>query len=102
MVIYHIISPQDWEAVRTSEFFSVPSLSEEGFIHCCFEDQIDAVIARYYSDREELVILEIDAGSLSSKLVCEPSTGGETYPHVYGPIDVGAVRNAETRRPKAS
>ena len=67
------------------------SLAAEGFIHCSYEDQLDGVIERYYADRNELVILTIDTEKLSARLVAEPSTGGEIYPHIYGPLPLAAV-----------
>lgn len=97
MFIYHIVLPEKWESVKNGSSYSAASLDTEGFIHCSYDHQLDGVIGRYYSDAPELVILKIEVGKLSSKLVSEPSTGGELYPHIYGPIDRDAVISAETR-----
>jgi uncharacterized protein (DUF952 family) len=37
------------------------------------------------------LILKIDPEKLTSKLVNEPSTNNEIYPHIYGPINREAV-----------
>jgi len=77
--------------------FEAESLDSEGFIHCSYGHQLDGVIGRYYSDAPELVVLKLDIGKLTSKLVSEPSTGGEAYPHIYGPINLDAVVEVRTR-----
>ena len=102
MFIYHIVLPEDWEIWKERSFYEAPSLLTEGFIHCSFEEQLESVISRYYASAPELVVLKITSEKLTSKLVAEPSTGGEIYPHVYGPIDISAVVEAERRSNKAS
>lgn len=97
MKIYHIVLPDVWADFRGSDY-EAESLAAEGFIHCSFEDQLDAVLKRYYDGRDEIVILEIDATKLDSKLVVEPSTGGENYPHVYGTINRDAIVGTEKRK----
>ena len=98
MFIYHIALPEIWEQVRTEPLYRHESLAAEGFIHCSYEDQLDGVIGRYYADAEELVVLTIDTDRLAARLVAEPSTGGEIYPHIYGPLNMSAVVNADVRR----
>ena len=96
MKIYHIVLPDGWAAF-VGTHYEAESLASEGFIHCSFEDQLDAVLKRYYSGRDEVVLLKIDPDKLDSKLVVEPSTGGENYPHVYGPINRDAIVKSERK-----
>lgn len=97
MKIYHIVLPEVWDSFAGIQY-EAESLASEGFIHCSFEDQLDAVLKRYYSGRDEVVILEIDPVKLDSKLVVEPSTGGENYPHIYGTINRDAIVATENRK----
>ena len=90
MLIYHIVLPNVWAAF-SGDFLSAASLADEGFIHCSFSEQLDGVIGRYYSGTDLVMILEIDSDKLTSKLVEESSTGGEIYPHIYGPINREAI-----------
>ena len=53
------------------------------------------MLQRYYSEVDKIVVLKIDIAKLTSKLVSEPSTGGEVYPHIYGPINMDAVAEIE-------
>jgi len=96
MLIYHIVISDVWETFH-DVCYEAESLATEGFIHCSFADQLDAVLKRYYADAKAVTILEIDTSKLDSKLVVEPSTGGENYPHVYGPINIEAVMSTENR-----
>ena len=97
MFIYHILLPEKWETVKHNSTYAAESLENEGFIHCSYDDQLEGVIERYYPDAPEVVILKLDINKLTSKLVSEPSTGGEVYPHIYGPINLGAVVSADAR-----
>jgi uncharacterized protein (DUF952 family) len=74
------------------------SLETEGFIHCSFEDQLDGVIGRYYAGVDEVVVLTIDTDRLMSRVLNEPSTGNEIYPHIYGPINRDAIVQAVRRQ----
>ena len=100
MLIFHIVVPGK-AVISDDMILTTESLESEGFIHCSYEHQLDGVIERYYSDEPRLVILKISANKLKSKWVSEPSTGGEEYPHVYGPINLNAVVHAEVRKKEA-
>lgn len=96
MIVYHIVLPDDWAAFDT-DLYRAKSLETEGFIHCSFAEQLDGVIERYYAGVDEIVILEIETDALMSRLVKEPSTNDEIYPHIYGPINRAAIVS-ETKR----
>ncbi len=96
MLIYHIVLPEVWAAFD-SGLYRHPSLDSEGFIHCSFADQIEGVLGRYYSNESEVVILEIESDRLMSRMIKEPSTNREIYPHIYGPINRDAIV-AETKK----
>jgi uncharacterized protein (DUF952 family) len=68
------------------------TLAEEGFVHCSFAEQLPSTAARFFGDLEEVVVLRIDPAKVAAPVVTEDLYGsGEDFPHVYGPIDVGAV-----------
>lgn len=90
MLIYHIVLPDIWAAFVTG-IYRHASLADEGFIHCSFAGQLDGVIARYYSGEERVIVLEIESDRLMSRMIKEPSTNSEIYPHIYGPINRDAI-----------
>ncbi len=97
MLIYHIVLPDVWANFETG-IYRHASLADEGFIHCSFADQLDAVIERYYSAAESVVVLEIDSDRLMSRTISEPSTNNELYPHIYGPVNRDAIVSVNVRR----
>lgn len=70
-----------------------PSLESEGFIHFSFAEQLAATAGRHYAGRTDLIVLRTDPTKLlDSPLIVEDSYGsGQSYPHLYGPLPVGAV-----------
>ena len=91
-IIYHVTTAAEWNAAKKKGFYVSPSLDNEGFIHCSEENQIAGVLERYFKEKDGLVKLVIDTDKLKSRYVQEwsPSTE-DTFPHVYGPINVEAV-----------
>jgi len=99
-VIFHIATASDWRAARRTGTYTTSTrgrtLEQEGFIHCSRSEQWPAVRERWYADvTEPLVLLAVDPEKLTSPVVEESADpGGETFPHVHGPIDVDAVVRA--------
>ena len=98
MLIYHIVLPKVWEEFKDKEFYEAESLKAEGFIHCSFAEQLDAVLERYYRDAGDVLVLTIEPEKLTSRLVNEPSTNNEIYPHIYGKINRDAIVETAKRR----
>ena len=91
-VIYHIALAGEWNKAIQTGFYEHPSLKDEGFIHCSLEEQIPAVLERYFEGQTDLVKLVIDTDKLTSKHIFAWSkTAADTYPHIYGPINADAV-----------
>lgn len=97
MFIYHIVLPEVWERFKDRPSYQPESLATEGFIHCSYPGQLEAVLERYYRNAEKVLILKIDTDKLLSKLVKEPSTNDEMYPHIYGRLNHNAVVGIEER-----
>jgi uncharacterized protein (DUF952 family) len=91
-IIYHITTKEAWNQAIQNGAYITPSLNEEGFIHCSQENQIAGVLDRYFSGKQDLMKLVIDTDKLNVKFIFEwsPSTS-DTFPHVYGPINLDAV-----------
>ena len=97
MTIYHIVLPQKWNSLELDAAYVADSLEMEGFIHCSYHHQLGAVLKRYYANVKEVIILSIDTERLTSRLVEEPSTNNEVYPHIYGPINRDSIIDVKTR-----
>jgi glutathione S-transferase len=100
-VIYHLALLSDWVAAQEAGDYRVSTLGvtleQEGFIHASRADQWEPVRERFYADvTEPLVLLVIDPARLTSELRVDfVAAAGDSFPHVYGPINLDAV--VETR-----
>jgi uncharacterized protein (DUF952 family) len=92
-IIYHVTTAAEWKAAQEKGRYESASLANEGFIHCSQDEQVKGVLERYFSGKKDLVKLVIDTGKLSSPFIYEwsPSTA-DTFPHIYGPINLEAVK----------
>jgi uncharacterized protein (DUF952 family) len=88
--IYHILAPSDWQA-ESDQPYEAESLKTEGFIHCSNRDQVARVANLFYATVGELLVLCINADVLGDRLRDEDPGVGETFPHVYGPIERSGV-----------
>ena len=90
--IFHIADRDAWAAARRTGRYEPPSLTAEGFIHCSSAVQVVVVANRWYRERSPLLLLTVDVDAVADSLVHEESEPGETFPHLYGPLPVAAVR----------
>jgi uncharacterized protein (DUF952 family) len=99
-IIYHIITKQAWLQNLQLPAIRHESLDLEGFIHCCYAEQIDFIIANYFKNEMEVFIIGIQVSKLDHEVKVEASSNGELFPHIYGPINRSAIDNWEIRNKK--
>ena len=98
-VIYHIAFAKAWEDAKQKGYYEHPTLKSEGFIHCSLDNQVAGVLERYFQGEKDLIKLVIDTDKLTSKHIFDWSKSTEdTYPHIYGPINLDAVIGVEQIR----
>ena len=106
--IYHITTAEAWRAAREASVYRAESLDTEGFIHCSTEQQVADTATRYFPGATDLVVLCVDVSLLHGEVRYEDTSGhGQLFPHIYGPIDLVAVRsvvepNAERQTARSS
>lgn len=107
MQIFHLALQSAWDEAQEAGSYRVSTLGldldDVGFIHCSQASQVDGVHDRFYGGvAEPVVLLTIDTDLLTSQWQLDDVPGQEhPFPHVYGPIDVGAVVAAEPFVPAA-
>jgi uncharacterized protein (DUF952 family) len=90
--ILHVTPRGAWERAVAEGEYRGDTLETEGFIHCCLPGQLAGVISRYFHGLTGLVVLRIRPERLTSPLRWESPPGStETFPHLYGPLNLGAV-----------
>ena len=92
-IIYKISDVALWnEAKRLGVFTGAPVDVADGFIHFSTAAQAAETAARHFAGRADLVLVAVDADALGAGLRHEPSRGGALFPHLYGTLQLAAVR----------
>jgi uncharacterized protein (DUF952 family) len=95
--IYKILPRYLWhEAERSGVFRGSEVDLRDGFIHFSAAEQAVETAAKHFAGQRDLVLLRVDAGKLDARLKWEPSRGGALFPHLYGELDVKAVRQIDS------
>ncbi len=92
-MLFHIIASDAWAEAEERGEYRPPSLQTDGFIHLSAKSQILRPANLLYSGRRDLQLLVIDPDTLTSKVIFEPGSHGESedFPHLYGPLNLDAV-----------
>jgi uncharacterized protein (DUF952 family) len=90
--IYKICPRLAWaEAEKTGVFTGAPVDIADGYIHFSAAHQVRETAARHFRGQPDLILAAIDAESLGEALKWELSRGGDSFPHLYGPLPMSAV-----------
>ena len=91
--IYKICPAVLWrEAERAGLFRGSAVDLRDGFIHFSTAAQLAETAAKHFAGERDLLLVAVDVGALGHRLEWEPSRGGDLFPHLYGPLELGAVR----------
>ena len=92
-MVYKICPASAWrEAERQGVYRGGPDDVRDGFIHFSSAAQVEATARKHYFGQKELCLVEVEAGALGAALRWERSRNSELFPHLYGELDLGAVR----------
>ena len=90
-IILHITKREQWEKAKLEGVYRGDTLDSQGFIHCSTNQQIVKVANTVYRAQRGLVLLCIDTNRVKSEIEYESAGSEELYPHIYGPLNTGAV-----------
>ncbi len=90
-LILHIAKREEWERAMALGVYKADSLRSRGFIHCSYPSQLVKVANHLYRGQKGLVLLCIESNRVHVDVREEGPTGEETYPHVYGPLNLDSV-----------
>ena len=92
-LVYKICPAAAWhDAKLMGRYHGSADDARDGFIHFSTVDQLAGTLDRHYRGQRDLVLIAVDADALGDALRWEPSRGGELFPHLYGDLDLVAVR----------
>ena len=92
--IYKICPASAWrEAERQGVYRGSADDIRDGFIHFSAASQVEGTAKKHFAGQTGLFLIAVDADALGDALRWERSRNDELFPHLYGELDLGAVRN---------
>jgi uncharacterized protein (DUF952 family) len=93
--IYKILSVADWEAAqRAGRFEGSADDRRDGFIHFSDGETVIGTARKYFAGQSGLMLLAVDPALLAD-LRWERSRDDALFPHLYGPLELDAVAQAD-------
>lgn len=91
--IYKIAPRALWqEAEAAGRFEGAPVDIADGYIHFSTLAQVAETARRHFAGQDDLVLVAVRTDALDpAALRWEPSRGGALFPHLYMPLELGAV-----------
>lgn len=91
-LIYKIAPASLWrKAQDKGRFDGAPVDIDHGYIHFSTAEQAEATAAKYFSGKDDLLLIAVDTKRLGDGLRFEPSHGGALFPHLYADLPLDAV-----------
>lgn len=92
MMIYKILRPAEWadlQAAGSSK--GAPVDLADGFVHFSTAAQLGTTLTKHFASEGDLLLLACDAAVFGDDLRWEPSRGGDLFPHLYRPLELGDI-----------
>jgi uncharacterized protein (DUF952 family) len=97
-VLLHIVSEADW--AKVDDAYRPNSVEIEGFIHCSTLDNVLIPANERFLGRQDLLMLVIDQALVTAAVIAEDcEERGIMFPHIYGPLDLEAVKHVLPFKP---
>src|ERR1700736_386768 len=91
-IVYKIMSALELNQMRhDGEFFGSPADLADGYIHLSCGSQLAATLDKHFIGVDGLMLVAVDLSRLGETVRWEPARGGQLFPHIYGPLPIGAV-----------
>jgi uncharacterized protein (DUF952 family) len=95
--IYKICPASVWrEAERQGVYRGSAEDARDGYIHFSTSAQVAETARKFFAGQIGLFLVEVDADALGPELRWERSRNDELFPHLYGELDLGAVRGVQS------
>jgi uncharacterized protein (DUF952 family) len=91
-IVYKVMSAAEAQQMqRDGVFHGSPADIADGYIHLSCGSQLVETLDKHFSGVDGLVLAAVDLLRLGDTVRWEPSRGGQLFPHIYGPLPIGAV-----------
>ena len=90
--VYKVLTLQEWEGASKTGVVITDLDQKDGFIHLSSASQLNITLALYFSQEEQVVLLQIKESEIAKDLTHEISEkrGGE-FAHLYGELSTKKI-----------
>lgn len=96
----------DWPMGPDHDHYRPDSYAADGFVHLSTPEQVSLPANRIFAGRDDVLLLVLDPDLLGAPVRWEPGVPDDPqsmrFPHLYGPVPVGAVRRVVAYRRDAN
>jgi uncharacterized protein (DUF952 family) len=93
MQVFKILDTDEWKAAQKVGVYPGSAADKtDGFIHLSTSAQLAITLTKHFAHLDNLTLVSIESDALSSALKWEPSSNGDSYPHLYGDLTLAAVK----------
>lgn len=94
-LLVHMCTAADWAAALEAGEVRPAAPGDTGFVHLSTQQQVHLPANRVFAGRRDVKVLYVDPRRLAAPLRWEPGVPGDPsamlFPHLYGPLPLGAV-----------
>ena len=91
--IFKIIDKEEWQIAKKKDTYNGSDKDKkDGYIHFSEEDQVPEILKKYYQNKDNLILLKVNALKLEN-LLWEQASNGDMYPHLYSPLYIKNVED---------
>jgi uncharacterized protein (DUF952 family) len=91
--IYKICAASAWrEAELDGAYRGSADDARDGYIHLSTALQVAETLRKHFVGQQDLLLISVDDQALGDALRWERSRKDELFPHLYGELDLSAVR----------
>ena len=90
--VYKVLTLQEWEGASKTGLVITDLDQKDGFIHLSSASQLNVTLALYFSQEEQVVLLQIKESEIAQDLTYEISEkrGGQ-FAHLYGELSTKKI-----------
>ena len=93
-IIYKVVRTAEWDSAREAGVFKGSADDErDGFIHLSRASQLRTTLEKHFAGEDGLLLVSLHVDGFGPELKWEPSRGGESFPHLYGPLRLASVHS---------
>jgi uncharacterized protein (DUF952 family) len=98
--VYKILREHEWREFQFLGSFSGSKDDlRDGFIHLSPADQVERIIKKYFATDPPIYIVKFNNVDFLKRLVWEPASNGDLYPHLYNTaLSLDEIDSVELRK----